>query len=118
MQTELRLPASPGAASTARHFTAEWMGRRANSAETIEIACLVASELVGNAFTSGAEPTSLRLIDQGDSVRIEVEDGDSATMCEPAASDLGLRIVQELSFDWGTHRTQDGVANWADVALD
>jgi len=118
VHAELQLPASIESGRLARAFTAEWMGQRADSPETIQVACLVVSELVSSAVTNGAQSASLRLTDHGDSVRIEVEDGDSPKLDrQTEAKNLALRIVQQLSSDRGTRRTEHGQTNWADVSL-
>jgi len=80
---------------------------------------LVMSELVANAVMHGWGHVTLRLLDTGDGLRIEVEDANPAP---PVATDghpgrvggFGIQIVARLA-DWGWRPTSTGKLVWAKV---
>jgi anti-sigma regulatory factor (Ser/Thr protein kinase) len=97
------LPRSPDSVSAARrlvegHTTA--LGARQR-----EDAALMVSELVTNAVVHGVGAISLRIDDEPEAVRVEVADEGNVALepsPEPGAhGGWGLRIVEQLSDEWG-----------------
>ncbi len=74
-------------------------------AQQREDAALMVSELVTNAVVHGVGAISLRIDAEADTVRIEVADDGNVALApspEPGAhGGWGLRIVEQLSDDWG-----------------
>ena len=83
-------------------------------------ACLMVSELVTNALVHGTGAISLRIATESGRVTIEVADeGDGEVAIAPdpgAAGGWGLRVVDELADDWGSHAGSTRV--WLSMALD
>ncbi|MDX3524991.1 SpoIIE family protein phosphatase [Streptomyces sp. ID05-39B] len=84
---------------------------------------LILSELVTNAIRYGANPISLRLLRDRDSLICEVADGTSTSphLRRAASTDeggRGLFLVAQLSRRWGTRYTDRGKIIWAEQALD
>ena len=97
------LPRSPGSVSSARRLVNGHT--TALGAQQREDAALMVSELVTNAVVHGVGSISLRIDVEADAVRIEVADeGNVALAPSPTAGahgGWGLRIVEQLSDDWG-----------------
>lgn len=93
--------------------------------ETIEIAELLVSELVSNAFVHGEGPPLLmaEISEQGH-LHVEVFDADSTLTLAPLPPDRsrergrGLAIVNALATTWGVERRPGGKAVWFDLLLD
>ena len=102
-RTSTQLPRSPTSASRARQLVNNRTA--ALSAQQREDAVLLVSELVSNALQHGVGAIWLRIDSETDGVRIEVSDeGNVAFPPSPtpgAHGGWGLRIVDELSDDWG-----------------
>ena len=97
------LPRSPDSVSVARRLV---NGHTTSlGAEQREDAVLMVSELVTNAVVHGVGAISLRIDVEADAVRIEVADDGNVALApspEPGAhGGWGLRIVEQLSDDWG-----------------
>jgi hypothetical protein len=111
------LPSEPASIGRARHAVLRtchaWKLGDAAGAE------LVVSELVANAVLHGWGHLSLRLLDTGDGLRIEVEDSNPAP---PVTTDghpgrvggYGMQIVERLA-DWGWRPSPSGKVVWARV---
>ena len=93
-------------------------------AELQELVVLLASELVTNAVLHGRGPVELRLSDDGDRIKIEVNDGDPDPLPPSAAippdgqhSGRGLLIVDSLADRWGSRprRTPPGKIVWFEL---
>ena len=97
------LPRSPDSVSAARRL----MEGHTTSlgAQQREDAALMVSELVTNAVVHGVGAISLRIDIEADAVRIEVADEGNVALepsPEPGAhGGWGLRIVEQLSDNWG-----------------
>lgn len=114
------LPGEPASIARARHA----LVRTANTwgIEDVSNAELVVSELVANAVLHGWGHVTLRLLDTGDGMRIEVEDANPAP---PVATDghpgrvggFGIQIVARLA-DWGWRPSPNGKLVWAKVRAD
>ncbi|MET8846051.1 ATP-binding protein [Amycolatopsis sp. NPDC004625] len=80
---------------------------------------LVADELVGNAYRHATTPQSLRVGRASSTVLIEVSDGDPiAGAVQIRTLKYGLRLVGQLSLDWGVRTDSLGKVVWALVPLD
>ncbi|BBB01878.1 putative magnesium or manganese-dependent protein phosphatase [Actinacidiphila reveromycinica] len=117
------LPAADEAASKARRLTRQWLRDRSATvtAETVESAELLVSELVTNAVRYGAPPITLRLT-LNDALTVEVRDHRTATPSIRHArvtdeGGRGLLIVSHLSGKWGTRRVEEGKAVWAEQSM-
>jgi anti-sigma regulatory factor (Ser/Thr protein kinase) len=102
------------------HFVAD-QRLRDDAKESLE---LIASELVTNAVTHGAEPVVLSVSCEDSEVTIEVADGDPRIdevrlrdVDKPALGGRGLRLVASLADQWGIRRTRSGKAIWASKAV-
>lgn len=116
---------SPGTARTAaRSLLTEW--ELADLTESVE---LIVSELVTNAVRISASheippPVVLRMSATGNSVLIEVWDGDPCVphLQEPidldSESGRGLHLVASASTRWGWLPVQHGKIVWAEVCQD
>lgn len=114
------LPGEPASIGRARHAllrtAATW------GIEEVANAELVVSELVANAVLHGWGHVTLRLLDTGGTLRIEVEDANPAP---PVATDghpgrvggFGIQIVARLA-EWGWRPTSNGKLVWAKVRPD
>ena len=84
-------------------------------------AVLVVSELVSNAVRHGAGDTiAVELIHHDGRLRITVCDDDTSTVtlrtgATRAEEGRGLRMVDDLSLDWGVDYLTSGKAVWAEL---
>ena len=126
LRDELRLPPSPVAPATARRFVREtcqtWRllvddqddaGARAASAELVERAELIASELVTNALIHARTAVRLRLSLRDERLHIGVHDGGRRLLRlvggDPEAeAGRGLLLVERMSRAWGVYRPPEG----------
>jgi len=114
------LPGEPASIGRARHALARTAATW--GIEDVSNAELVVSELVANAVLHGWGHVTLRLLDTGEGMRIEVEDSNPAP---PVATDghpgrvggFGIQIVARLA-DWGWRPTSNGKLVWARVRPD
>ena len=83
---------------------------------------LCVSEVVTNAVRHTGSPQYLRLSRAGDTLRVEVADGEKQppvlNQQDPlATSGRGLRILDQLATRWGSEPTEDGKAVWFEFEL-
>lgn len=79
---------------------------------------LVVDELVGNAYRHAAAPKLLRVGRMSDNVLVEVSDGDAvAGAVRVVELRYGLRLVGQLSLDWGVRTDSRGKVVWALVPV-
>lgn len=111
----LRLRASPDAARRAREALTRFC-EDLNELEVAEV-MLLTSELVSNAIVhprrpapGGAGEIELVVERRSSGLRVEVRDLDAESMptvvrpeSPPSESGMGLRVVQMLATDWGSH---------------
>ena len=120
-EARLKLAPDPRSPGSARRFVDRYLRRRRLPADTVEAALLVSSELVTNAYLHGKGEIELRVSMRNDRVRIEVIDnGDGEAPAIRAeqgdeAARWGLRIVDQLAFQWGVFEGTTHV--WADLAV-
>lgn len=121
MMVRTRLPTGTMAVPVARRFATETLRGWRFPTETIEIAELVVSELVGNAVEHGDGAAELTMTLRESTVRVAVLDRNPAmpTVMTPTPVDdrhRGLLIVSALTSAWGTERTAAGKSVWAELA--
>jgi anti-sigma regulatory factor (Ser/Thr protein kinase) len=80
--------------------------------DLLEIALLLASELVTNAVKYGGQHIVLSVIDEPERLRVEVhDDGPSTPQMGAGESHAlggrGLLLVESLAHEWGTNRGSD-----------
>ncbi|WP_103337817.1 ATP-binding protein [Amycolatopsis sp. CA-126428] len=81
-------------------------------------ALLVVDELVGNAYRHATTPRLLRAGRTSENVLVEVSDGDPvAGAVRVVTSRYGLRLVGQLSLDWGVRTDSHGKVVWALVPV-
>jgi two-component sensor histidine kinase len=109
---------SPDDVTAARH-TLEARLREWQCARADEV-LLVFSELVTNAVKYAAGATRIVLHHAPDMVRIAVHDADRRSPAMrphgDASGGFGLRIVDELTVDWGWRPIADGKEVWAQIS--
>lgn len=119
-----RLPASPASVTLARHATRRHLsGAGITSADLLDTAELLASELTSNVVRhTGSQPT-LRVVRHGDVIRIEV--GDAQPRVIPVEHDVGpdaesgrgLLLVSSLASSWGFERNSTTKVTWAELTI-
>jgi anti-sigma regulatory factor (Ser/Thr protein kinase) len=106
----------------ARHLVRSKLGDA--SAETLEIAELLVSELISNALLHGHGNPTLVAEVNGDRLHVEVLDSESTLTLAPLPLDpsrergRGLAIVEALATAWGVERRLSGKAVWFDLVLE
>ncbi len=79
---------------------------------------LVVDELVSNAYRHATAPKLLRVGRTAENVLVEVSDGDPvAGVVRVVALRYGLRLVGQLSLDWGVRTDNRGKVVWALVPV-
>ncbi|KDN24034.1 ATP-binding protein [Amycolatopsis rifamycinica] len=82
---------------------------------------LVIDELVGNAYEHATAVRELHVTRTAGHLLIEVGDRDpdltSVRACLPGSGRYGLRLVDQLTLDWGVRADHDGKVVWALVPL-
>ena len=122
-QATCDLPAAPQIAGDARRFVqrrlAEWGIDGHVDGDGV---VLMVSELVTNAGLHAGTGATVRVVDHGDCLRIEVTD-DSTVPVElrpyetGAETGRGLRIVEALSARWGVDAAPAGKTVWFEVVI-
>jgi len=117
-------PTVPESVAAARRFVAASLRRFDFSADTLERAVLVTSELVANAFAAGRPPIRIRVRSVGEGrAMIEVTHGvDDEPTDEQSVEDERLRLtpagralVESMAERWGIRPTGSGVMAWFEV---
>ena len=112
----MRLPFAPSSVSVARQRLKSWMLEVGESAESVEDARIIISELVANAVRH-ARPLadgSLQVAwnREGENIQVSVTDGGATTRprnvhaAPTALAGRGIAIVDALSQQWWTEDTQ------------
>jgi anti-sigma regulatory factor (Ser/Thr protein kinase) len=114
------LPAVPPSVGAARRFVAASMRRHHALPETIDVACLLTSELVTNALVHAHSRVELTVFVGPTGFRIEVRDTSPATAQRrdielDELSGRGLHIVDVMSSRWGTGPSGDGKRVWFEL---
>ncbi|MGH2789116.1 MAG: ATP-binding protein [Actinomycetota bacterium] len=117
-----RLPGNPSSAALARRFVRsvliEW-----GHGDLIELAELLANELVTNSVLHTESEVELSVSLEGERLRVEVhDDNPQAPMRRDyslsAATGRGLVLVEKLSSDWGTEPANAGKVVWFELAAE
>jgi GAF domain-containing protein/anti-sigma regulatory factor (Ser/Thr protein kinase) len=117
----LILGAEPDSVPYARRYVAASI--RGTAAEPLLAdAELVVSELVTNALLHGGAPATLRVLIDGDVVRIEVGDGSRraplrALARADAMTGRGLSLVAALAREWGVEPRVNGKVVWCEMSV-
>lgn len=117
----IRLEPTPGAASSARAHTRDWLERHVPGGP-VDPVLLAVSELVTNAALHAGTELALQVShSEGGSVRVEVWDASSAVpvIGRPGTvGGRGLALVELLSAEWGSEPTESGgKCVWCEIAL-
>jgi anti-sigma regulatory factor (Ser/Thr protein kinase) len=104
----------------ARQFLREVVAGRAAGRISEDMA-LAVSELATNAVTHAGTPFEV-LVETNGNLRVEVEDGSTATPIKQPASATalhgrGLQILEEVCDRWGVHVVQDRKCVWCEREL-
>ena len=121
MARAVELLGRPASVRKARGFTADVLADDGVEASVIELAVLLASELVTNAVVHARGPICLTVHTDAHWVRIEVEDpGHRPPVLRAATLDAvdgrGLLVVDKLATDWGTERRAAHKVVWFEIA--
>jgi anti-sigma regulatory factor (Ser/Thr protein kinase) len=106
----------PGAVGEARAWVAEALVEWTEDGRSRAV--LVTSELVANAIIHARTSVSVDLDIEGDCARVEVSDGSSEAPTTKrygtdATTGRGLRLVGQLSEEWGARSVRGGKTVWA-----
>lgn len=110
-------PAVPASVAAAREFVAAQLDPHL-SAQAVEGARVVASELATNAVMHAGTPFTVTVEWAGDEVLVRVTDGSDGVPVPGAPGDLelrgrGLLLVDALSEAWGVSEEAGGKSVWA-----
>jgi anti-sigma regulatory factor (Ser/Thr protein kinase) len=120
----MRFPAVPASGGSARRFVAAALRRWGAGPPLVEVATLLTSELVTNAYlhASTAARVVVRRVDGGTTFVVEVQDeGTGEVQLRPltkeSESGRGLQIVDALADRWGSGAAPDGSLVWFELHL-
>lgn len=113
----LDLPPTTESVPTARRFVREAL---TDTDVDVDTALLLVSEVVTNAVLHARSQVRLEVGPVTDHVRIEVHDGSPLplrlhTHTSLSATGRGLRLLEQLSRDWGCDAGRDGKTVWFEV---
>jgi anti-sigma regulatory factor (Ser/Thr protein kinase) len=113
-------PAVAPSASGARRFVVSALRREAVPSERVDLAALLTSELVTNAFLHAGTETRVS-VRVNQTIRIDVFDGGAGGVAlrsvdVDATRGRGLHIVDALADDWGHDDTPEGAHVWFEIA--
>jgi anti-sigma regulatory factor (Ser/Thr protein kinase) len=120
MRQARRFDCLPASVRGARHFVRDVLSDQPR--ETVEAAELMVSELATNSVLHAQSDFELAIGISPDEIRVEVSDQGQGqpVLRSPTPreqSGRGLRIVQELSEDWGTIPSPNGKLVWFSLQL-
>jgi two-component sensor histidine kinase len=98
---------------TARHLLQRHLIAWKMREDVVFSCCVVLGELVTNALTHGRSDARIRVLQDGDIVRLEVADDDTRPPTIPAPdpealSGRGMLLVADFATSWGVDRDQAG----------
>jgi serine/threonine-protein kinase RsbW len=126
MSFQITVPVGPAAPATVRHALLDWLSPRATNGLLTD-APLVVSELVTNSLRHSGVPIGgqmfVRIHVWHDRCRLEVQDSGREGVVGMRPFDalggggLGLRLVEQLSEEWGVIRRAGGPTRvWAQLS--
>lgn len=115
--SELDLPPATESVPVARRFVREVLRE---SAVDVDTATLLVSEVVTNAVLHARSPLSVRVVERGDTARIEVSDGSPVpprvhSFSSLSATGRGLRLLGQLALAWGVEPSDHGKTIWFEI---
>jgi anti-sigma regulatory factor (Ser/Thr protein kinase) len=116
---EVTLPSSPTSARAARRFVVDALTRL--ELETLaDVAELLVSELVTNALLHAGSEVRVRVLPNGERLRVEVLDTSDTPVIPrdfgpDATTGRGLGLVEHLAARWGCRPTSSGKAVWFEL---
>lgn len=116
-RAEVTLPAAVNSVPTARHFIESILSGWGLQ-ELAWNATLIVSELASNAaLHARGQEFRVQISTEADGVRLEVSDGSlrlpqQRSYSESATTGRGLRLVADLSSEWGVTPSPDGKTIW------
>jgi anti-sigma regulatory factor (Ser/Thr protein kinase) len=127
-QLEVHLAATTAAAGQARSALRAWLQSHEATADGIDVALIVVSELVTNSVRHAAAADaelhlSARVLD--DALRVQVRDGGTRGTVAPRTPQpsgdriggFGLQLVAAVALAWGVERDHEGTHVWAQLPL-
>lgn len=119
MQHFAALSPEPGEVARVRRVLTERMSAWGTHVAA-DIAVLLASELVTNAILHGKPPLSLRVMQRGRTLRVEVSDRSGARVAPGASatdatSGRGLVLVEALASRWGCEEEGRSKTVWFEL---
>lgn len=119
------LPADPASVTLARHAVRRHLATAGvTSADVIDTAELLVSELTSNVLKHTGGRPSIRVVVRTHVIRVEVTDRAPAllpierTLDAEAESGRGLLLVAALAQSWGYGRQADEKLTWFELAVD
>jgi anti-sigma regulatory factor (Ser/Thr protein kinase) len=114
-------PAVPPSAANARRFVGAALLRWDVEADVADVALLLTSELVTNAYRHAACDAQVSAVRRPDVVRVEVHDSGGGRVqrrpLDPERADgRGLNIVDALATRWGSTTSESGTLVWFELA--
>ncbi|VVJ17700.1 Uncharacterised protein [Amycolatopsis camponoti] len=104
-----------------RSLVAESLTFGASSDDRFGGVLLVIDELVGNAYQHASAVRDLHVARTAENLLVEVGDGDrdvtAVRACRAGSGRFGLRLVGQLSLEWGVRADRDGKVVWALVPI-
>ena len=118
-RVEWSLPAEPASAGRARRYVCDALQRLRYDAVT-DVAELLVTELVTNALLHARSDVRIRVVVDGDRVRVEVADRSRAPVVlrrfsEVSTTGRGLALVDALAAQWGSNVDADGKIVWFEL---
>lgn len=115
----MRIAADPHVVAAARRHAVDLCRDTLDERRRDDLA-LAVSELVTNAIRHGGDPVTLTVLPQGDTIRVEVTDGNPSLTVPPAPAELepgrrGLRLVSGVCRAWGWHQVDGGKCVWCEI---
>jgi anti-sigma regulatory factor (Ser/Thr protein kinase) len=119
-RSSLLLPGVNQSARHVRHHVRRVLRRWGAPADVVDVAVMVADEIVVNALIHGEPPIRLNLRQVPHQLVVEVADGNpQLPRHQNADTDAergrGLRIVAEMTSRWGSRTTTTGKVVWAEI---
>ena len=114
-------PSVPPSVASARRFVSAALRRWGVDPDVAEVALLLTSELVTNAYLHAACDAQVSVVRRPELVRVEVHDsgggGVERRPLDPEVADgRGLNIVDALATRWGSQTSESGTLVWFELA--